>query len=266
MCRAPSLPPIGNFLRCRGNFPRLALLSTPYASHYDDGVNLVNINGIRSVIALLRVGFTMHSVLIVDDHPVIRLAVRILLEKHDMHVVGEADNGLDAVRLVRDLTPQVVILDIGIPKLDGFTTISRIKALNVRSEILILTSQPADSVCRRCIQLGARGFVNKEEDLGSLVTAIKAVDAGYTFFPPLSFDSVHPMEQLTELEQIHQLTDREVTVLQYLAQGYSNKQIGEKLFLSNKTVSTYKTRLLHKLGLPSLVHLADFAKRNALAS
>lgn len=207
----------------------------------------------------------MHSVLIVDDHPVIRLAVKILLEKHGMRVVGEADNGLSAVQLTRELNPQVVILDIGIPKLDGLTTISRIKALSVRSEILILTSQPADSVCRRCIQLGARGFVNKEEDLSSLVTAIKAVDAGYTFFPSLTFDSVIPTEHLTELEQIQSLTDREVTVLQYLAQGYSNKQIGDKLFLSNKTVSTYKTRLLHKLGAHSLVDLAEFAKRNSLA-
>ncbi|AYG08860.1 DNA-binding response regulator [Pseudomonas fluorescens] len=206
----------------------------------------------------------MHSVLIVDDHPVIRLAVRVLLEKHGMRVVAEADNGIDAVQLVRDLTPQVVVLDIGIPKLDGYTVISRIKALNVRSEILILTSQPADSVCRRCIQLGARGFVNKEEDLGSLINAIKAVDAGYSFFPSLSFDSVNSAEQLTELEQIQSLTDREVTVLQHLAQGYTNKQIGEMLFLSNKTVSTYKTRLLQKLGAASLVDLAEFAKRNAL--
>lgn len=207
----------------------------------------------------------MHTVLIVDDHPVIRLAVRVLLEKHGMRVVGEADNGLDAVQLVRDLTPQVVILDIGIPKLDGFSVISRIKALDVRSEILILTSQPADSVCRRCIQLGARGFVNKEEDLGSIITAIKAVDAGYTFFPSLTFDRVNSADQPTEREQIHSLTDREVTVLQYLARGYSNKQIGEKLFLSNKTVSTYKTRLLQKLGVASLVDLAEFAKRNSLA-
>lgn len=208
----------------------------------------------------------MHSVLIVDDHPVIRLAVRVLLEKHGMRVVGEADNGVDAVQLVRELMPQVVVLDIGIPKMDGYTVISRIKSLKVRSEILILTSQPADSVCRRCIQLGARGFVNKEEDLGSLVTAIKAVDAGYTFFPRLTFDSVNSADQLTEREQINSLTDRELTVLGYLSQGYSNKQIGEMLLLSNKTVSTYKTRLLQKLGAASLVDLAEIAKRNELIS
>lgn len=208
----------------------------------------------------------MHSVLIVDDHPVIRFAVRALLEKNGMRVVGEADNGIDAVQLVRELTPQVVILDIGIPKLDGFNVITRIKTLNVRSEILILTSQPADSVCRRCIQLGARGFVNKEEGMDNLITAIKAVDSGYTFFPPLACDTVNPAEQLTELMQIQSLTDRELTVLQHLAQGYSNKQISEMLFLSNKTISTYKTRLLQKLNATSLVDLAEFAKRNALTA
>lgn len=206
----------------------------------------------------------MHSVLIVDDHPVILLAVGVLLEKHGMRVVGEANNGLDAVRLVRELTPQVVVLDIGIPKLDGFSVITRIKALNVRTEILILTSQPADSVCRRCIQLGARGFINKEEGLDKLITAIKAVDAGYTFFPSLASDSVSSADQLTELKQIQSLTDREFTVLQYLAHGFSNKQISEKLFLSNKTISTYKTRLLQKIGVASLVDLAEFAKRNSL--
>ncbi|WP_339429224.1 response regulator transcription factor [Pseudomonas taetrolens] len=206
----------------------------------------------------------MHSVLIVDDHPVILLAVGVLLEKHGMRVVGEANNGLDAVRLVRELTPQVVVLDIGIPKLDGFSVITRIKALNVRTEILILTSQPADSVCRRCIQLGARGFINKEEGLDKLITAIKAVDAGYTFFPSLASDSVSSADQLTELKQIQSLTDRELTVLQYLAHGFSNKQISEKLFLSNKTISTYKTRLLQKIGVASLVDLAEFAKRNSL--
>ncbi|WP_332768590.1 response regulator transcription factor [Pseudomonas koreensis] len=208
----------------------------------------------------------MHSVLIVDDHPVIRLAVKTLLEQHDMRVVGEADNGIDAVQLVRELTPQVVILDIGIPKLDGFSVVTRIKALNVRSEILILTSQPADAVCRRCIQLGALGFVNKEEGLDKLITAIKAVDAGYTFFPSLPSDRVTPADELTELKQIQSLTDRELTVLKYLGQGFSNKQISEKLFLSNKTISTYKTRLLQKLGVASLVDLAEFAKRNALTA
>ncbi|MEN5094686.1 response regulator transcription factor [Pseudomonas protegens] len=207
----------------------------------------------------------MHSVLIVDDHPVVRLAVKVLLEKNNMRVVAETDNGLDALELVREHGPDVVILDIGIPKLDGLKVLARIKALGLPTEVLVLTSQSIESFCRRCIQLGARGFVNKEEDLGNLVVALNAVLAGYTFYPSLALDvSIPAAEQQSEAEQIGQLTDREMIVLQYLAQGYSNKAIGEKLFLSNKTVSTYKTRLLQKLGLGSQVSLAEFAKRNAL--
>ncbi len=207
----------------------------------------------------------MHSVLIVDDHPVVRLAVKVLLEKHNMRVVAETDNGLDALELVREHVPDAVILDIGIPKLDGLKVLSRIKALELPTEVLVLTSQSVEGFCRRCIQLGARGFVNKEEDLGNLVVALNAVLAGYTFYPSLALDvSVSAVEQRSEAEQIGLLTDREMIVLQHLAQGHSNKAIREKLFLSNKTVSTYKTRLLQKLGLGSQVSLAEFAKRNAL--
>lgn len=207
----------------------------------------------------------MPSVLIVDDHPVVRLAVKVLLEKNNMQVVAETDNELDALELVRELVPDVVILDIGIPKLDGLKVLSRIKALGLPTEVLVLTSQSVESFCKRCIQLGARGFVNKEEDLNNLVVALNAVLAGYTFYPSLVLDVSAPVaQQQSEAEQIASLTDREMIVLQYLAQGYSNKAIGEKLFLSNKTVSTYKTRLLQKLGLGSQVGLAEFAKRNAL--
>lgn len=132
----------------------------------------------------------MHTVLIVDDHPVIRLAVRVLLEKHGLQVVAETDNGVDAIQLVREHEPDVVILDIGIPKLDGLTVISRIKSLELRTQVLVLTSQSAEAFCKRCIQVGARGFVNKEEDLNNLINALNAVIAGYTFFPSLTFDTL----------------------------------------------------------------------------
>ena len=89
----------------------------------------------------------MHTVLIVDDHPVIRLAVRVLLEKHGLQVVAETDNGVDAIQLVREHEPDVVILDIGIPKLDGLTVISRIKSLELRTQVLVLTSQSAEAFC-----------------------------------------------------------------------------------------------------------------------
>lgn len=105
----------------------------------------------------------MHSVLIVDDHPVVRLAVKVLLEKNNMQVVAETDNGLDALELVREHVPDVVILDIGIPKLDGLKVLSRIKALGLPTEVLVLTSQSVESFCRRCIQLGARGLSTRKK-------------------------------------------------------------------------------------------------------
>lgn len=142
--------------------------------------------------------------------------------------------------------------------------ISRIKSLELRTQVLVLTSQSAEAFCKRCIQVGARGFVNKEEDLNNLINALNAVIAGYTFFPSLTFDTLGtPPERISESELIGLLSDREMIVLQHLAMGYSNKAIGEKLFLSNKTVSTYKTRLLQArpgfAGRPRGVRQAQFA-------
>lgn len=96
----------------------------------------------------------MRTALIVDDHPVIRMAVRMLLERNGLEVVGEADNGVDAVQLVRQHEPDVVILDIGIPRLDGLNVISRIRSLGLDSHVLVLTSLPAEGFCQRCLQAG----------------------------------------------------------------------------------------------------------------
>lgn len=204
----------------------------------------------------------MNTILIVDDHPLVRLAVRMLLETNGYSVVGEVGNGIDAMQAFRDLSPDVVILDIGIPKLDGLSVISRMHAINPATNVLVLTSQSSEAFCHRCMQAGAKGFISKEEDLNKLVSAIKTVMAGYSVFPSMPAASEHG--QLPEPDMIKRLSDREMMVLQYLAQGQSNKEIGEMLLISNKTVSTYKTRLLQKLGMASVVELAEFAKRNLL--
>ncbi|CAB3640052.1 response regulator transcription factor [Achromobacter pestifer] len=204
----------------------------------------------------------MNTILIVDDHPLVRLAVRMLLETNGFNVVGEVGNGIEAVQAFRDLSPDVVILDIGIPKLDGLSVISRMLAINPATNVLVLTSQSSEAFCHRCMQAGAKGFISKDEDLNKLVSAIKAVMAGYSVFPSMSVASEHG--RLPEPDMIKRLSDREMMVLQYLAQGQSNKEIGETLLISNKTVSTYKTRLLQKLGMASVVELAEFAKRNLL--
>ncbi|MCW2293662.1 two-component system response regulator EvgA [Pseudomonas sp. BIGb0408] len=207
----------------------------------------------------------MKTVLIVDDHPVIRLAVRLLLERDGFQIVGETDNGVDALQLAREFAPDLVVLDIGIPRLDGLEVIARLDSLGLPLRVLVLSAQPSNLFALRCLQAGAAGFVCKQEDLGELLGAAKAVLAGYSYFPKDALTTVRHRDALAnDQERIDSLSDREMMVLQQLASGLSNKQIGDSMLLSNKTISTYKTRLMQKLNATSLVELIEFAKRNRL--
>lgn len=207
----------------------------------------------------------MHKVLVVDDHPFIRSAVKMLLKQEGFEVVAEADNGADALQKAREHTPDLIVLDIAMPKLDGLEVISRIAALGLSCKVLVLTSQPAMFYSMRCMKAGAAGYISKTNDLDELSKAINAVMAGYTFFPNLATNSVRRVDgQSTDSELIESLSDREITILQQLSSGLSNKEIADALLISNKTVSTYKTRLIEKLKVKSVVYLADFAKRNNL--
>ncbi|NMY86536.1 response regulator transcription factor [Pseudomonas sp. WS 5411] len=205
----------------------------------------------------------MHKALIVDDHPFIRATVRALLERDQFEVIGEADNGADALQMARQYEPELILLDIAMPSLDGLEVISRISALKLSSKILVLTAQSAAFYAMRCIKAGAAGYISKTDELSELSKAIKALMAGYTYFPNLAGNSVRRSDiDSTELEMIRGLSDRELIILQQLARGMSNKEIGDAMLLSNKTVSTYKARLIEKLNVKSVVYLADFAKRN----
>jgi len=207
----------------------------------------------------------MHSVFIVDDHPVIRLALRMMLENEGYRVAGESDNGVDAMQMVRESPPDLVILDIGIPRLDGLEVLSRFNSMSLSPKILVLTAQSPALFAIRCMLSGACGYVCKQEDLSELLSAIKAVLSGYNYFPS---QAINPLRQQFETEREIELfklvNDRELMVLQLFAQGRSNKEIAEGMFLSNKTVSTYKKRLMQKLKARSLVELIEMAKRNEL--
>ncbi|MDI3643325.1 response regulator transcription factor [Pseudomonas aeruginosa] len=206
----------------------------------------------------------MSRILIVDDHPVIRMAMKMLLEAEGHQIVGDTDNGVDAISLGRELKPDLVILDIGIPRLDGLEVLSRLMVLALPLKILVLTGQSASLFALRSMQAGAAGFVCKQGGLAELVTAVNAVASGYSYFPSSAMRPVQQGAYSDDVELLGRLSDREVSVLQYLSQGYSNKQISEQMFISNKTVSTYKARLLLKLNAGSLVDLIEFAKRNTL--
>ena len=202
----------------------------------------------------------MKKVIIVDDHPVIRFAVKMLLEKSGLEVVAETDNGVDALLKTRELEPDLVLLDIGLPKIDGFQVIERLRTLNIPLKILVLTSQPSDHFAQRCQQTGADGFVIKTDDLSELIDAIKLVMRGISYFPQNS--RIHAPS--TQSEQIAQLSDRELSVLIMIGKGKGNKQIADQLVLSEKTISTYKHRLKIKLNASSLIELIDFARNNNL--
>ncbi|WP_414155991.1 response regulator [Pseudomonas sp. BNK-44-a] len=207
----------------------------------------------------------MSRVLVVDDHPFIRSTVCMLLRQERLEVVGQADNGIDALRLMRQDPVDLVILDITMPGLDGLEVIARMRSLEHPAKSLILTSQLAEAYSLRCMQAGAARYVSKTDDLGELNKAVRAVLSGYTYFPQVALSSVHRQDlKASEAQCIASLTDRELMVLQQLARGLSNKAIGDAMLLSNKTISTYKSRLLEKLRVRSLIDLADFARRNLL--
>ncbi|WCX77380.1 response regulator transcription factor [Pseudomonas aeruginosa] len=204
----------------------------------------------------------MSKVLIVDDHPAIRLAVRLLFERDGFTIVGEADNGAEALQVARKKSPDLAILDIGIPKIDGLEVIARLKSLKLDTKVL--TRQNPAQFAPRCLQAGAMGFVSKRENLSELLLAAKAVLAGYIHFPTGALRSINQQSRDNEARMLESLSDREMTVLQYLANGNTNKAIAQQLFLSEKTVSTYKSRIMLKLNAHSLAGLIDFARRHEL--
>ena len=201
----------------------------------------------------------MTTVLMVDDHPVIRLSIRLLLERERFKVVGETGNGVDAVQLARQLQPDIVILDIGLPGLDGMEVIKRLNLLEPAPRIMVLTGQPSDLYVRRCMDAGISAFVHKDEDIEAVIFAVKAMVKGYSTFPDLTINR-NMLE--SESARLASLSNREVEVLRRLSSGENNKHIGETMRLSAKTISTYKGRIMDKLKTESLVEMVDLAKRN----
>lgn len=207
----------------------------------------------------------MYKVLIVDDHPPIRLAVKVLLESEGYEIVAEARDGADAIQKTRELKPDVVILDIGLPKLDGLEVISRMRDEHEPVKIVMLTSQEPSAYSQRCMHAGAAGYVYKGEELIELLSAVRAVMKGYSYFPSISFSSVRASDtEASEVELLASLSDRELTVLRHLAEGLSNKEISEILVLSNKTISTHKYNIFEKLKIHTLLQLFELAKRHSL--
>ncbi|KWB53244.1 hypothetical protein WL37_05250 [Burkholderia ubonensis] len=166
--------------------------------------------------------------------------------------------------LLREHPIELAILDIEIPGGDGLRLLKRIRAEGLKTRVLIFSAMDEGIYSVRASKAGANGFLSKRNDIAQILIAVKTILSGYLFFPAEAGSALYHDRTRKSANRTGGLTDRELTVLRGLARGSSNRQIGEDLCISNKTVSTYKSNIFEKLGVSSVVGLADYARRNGL--
>jgi NarL family two-component system response regulator LiaR len=208
-------------------------------------------------------------VLIVDDHGIVRKGLNVLLAtEKDIKVVGEAQDGLEAVEKAAALKPDVVLMDLVMPKMDGIEATRKITEANAKAKILVLTSFAADDKVFPAVKAGALGYLLKDSSPEELLEAIHRVHRGEPSLEPAIARKVlqeisHPGKEKPTTDP---LTERELEVLRLIAQGLSNKEIASKIFIAEWTVRTHVSNILGKLHLASRTQAALYALRSGLAS
>ncbi len=211
----------------------------------------------------------MLRILIADDHEVARKGIRSILESHSgWEVCCEARDGREAVELASQSKPDVLLLDIGMPNLNGLDAARQILAVSPDARILILTIHDSEQVVREVLSAGARGFLLKSDAGRDLLAAVEALQSRRTFFTSkvaqmMLEGYLRPLEERANSEQ-HVLTPREREVIQLVAEGKTTKEIATALSLSVKTAETHRTNLMRKLDLHSISDLSLYAVRNAI--
>jgi DNA-binding NarL/FixJ family response regulator len=201
-------------------------------------------------------------VLLVDDHELLRAGLRSRLEKEPgVEVVGEADSGERAVVLARSLQPDIVLLDLLLPRKNGFDAILEISQVAPDARVIVVSSQTAPSSVRRALTAGAAGYVPKRASDSELVTAIEQVSAGSRYVDPELGATLVVDEVSSALED---LSERERDVLQLLALGHTNQEIGKRLYISVRTVDTHRAHIMRKLDLGTRAELVLFALAHGL--
>jgi DNA-binding NarL/FixJ family response regulator len=208
------------------------------------------------------------KILLVDDHAMFRAGIRALLEAEGrMVVVGEASSGDEAVDRVRQLKPDVVVMDLSMPGSNGLEATRRIAALELDTKVLVLTVHAEEEYLVPVVEAGASGYLTKTSADTDLIEAIRVVARGEVYLPPKATTLLLQRYKASEADEsagLHDLSTREQEVLALTAEGYSSREIGKKLFISPKTVDTYRSRIMDKLGLNHRSELVRFALRVGL--
>jgi len=208
--------------------------------------------------------------LLADDHAVVRSGLRLLLESQpDMVIIGEAENGEDAIRRTKELEPDVVLMDIEMPGMNGIEAARQIKAQSPRTAVLALTMYEDDQYFFEMLRAGASGYVPKRAAPDELASAIRAVSRGEVFLHPslagrLVQDYLLRRDVESQEPPADELTPREQEVLTLIAQGLSNTEIAEQLVISSKTVDRHRENIMRKLNLHNRVDLVKYALRKGL--
>lgn len=208
-------------------------------------------------------------VLIVDDHPLMRQAIRTaIIVEPDLQIAGEASNGQEAIERARALQPDVTIMDLLMPGKDGLQAIAEIRAENPDARIIVLTSLSEEEPVVAAINAGAQGYLLKDIQRDDLLRAIREVAQGNTFLPPAIarklIDGIQQSKAKTLTAPVEPLTERERAVLKLIGQGASNRDIAQKLTLTEGTVRTHVHNILGKLGLKNRNQIILYAVREGL--
>jgi two-component system, NarL family, response regulator NreC len=211
-------------------------------------------------------------ILLADDHTVMRTGLRLLLERQpNLEVVGEAENGRDTIQLAASLRPDVVVMDVSMPVLNGIEATKTIVTEHPNIAVVILSMHADESYVMRALKAGARGYLLKDSAPADLLGAIQAVTQNKSFFSPkvsriLAEDYVRVLKQKGAVDSYDLLTSREREILQLLAEGKANKEVAAALNISPYTVETHRSHILEKLNLHNPAELILYAVRKGIIS
>jgi len=216
------------------------------------------------------------NLILADDHAVVRAGTRQLLERQpDLHVVGEAADGEEAVRLAKELKPHVVVMDVRMPKMSGVEATRRIKQEVPEVAVLVLTAHDDDEYVFALLQAGANGYLLKTAEMEELVKAIRAVAAGQSALDPVitgkvvaQFASGRSLPDVLAnvKDEYEGLTEREMEILRLVGKGLTNKDIGQQLYISDRTVQAHLSNIFSKLGVNSRTEAVMYAVRRGWIS